>query len=163
MSRNTLPVGLLPEPEPNILVVDDDPVFTSVAQACLARSGFDVVITNDAIEALRILDRESFMMAIIDLTMPRVDGYRLIPMIRSMPRGFELPVVVVSSRTDLEAVEQAYELGIDGYITKPVNWALLPPQIRHIVRTSRTVHSLRNEIAALRRAAPRVLTMAEQA
>lgn len=115
-----------------ILMADDDPIFAALASTSLSRAGFAVHVARDGLEALELLERSGFDLALIDLSMPRVDGFRLIAMIRSTPRLRRLPIVVLSSRADAASVEEAYALGADAFQSKPVNWTLLPVHLRHI-------------------------------
>lgn len=116
------------------LIVDDDPVFTAMAAACLGGTNFESRIANDGISALEMLEGEEFHIALIDVAMPRVDGFRLIGFLRSMPRHTRMAIVVFSSSKDVAAFEEAYALGANSFQTKPVNWTLLPTQLRYVLR-----------------------------
>ncbi|MEQ1647417.1 MAG: response regulator [Hyphomicrobiaceae bacterium] len=113
-----------------ILIVDDDPIFTATATTCLSGKGRTIVSADDGAEALMHLETAIFQLALVDLTMPRIDGFRLIAMLRATPRLRALKIIVVSSRDDSSAIEEATRLGIDGYLTKPVNWIDLRTQVR---------------------------------
>ncbi len=137
----------------SVLVADDDPVFGALARSTLTREGFDVHFARDGGEALGALSTGEFALALVDLSMPRIDGFRLIALVRSTPRLRHLPIIVLSSRTDVGAVEEAYALGADAYQSKPVNWALLPTHVRHVHRGARAMAELRDELAAVNRSA----------
>ncbi len=126
-------------PVARALIVDDDPVFTAMAAACLGGANFECRIANDGVTALEMLETETFHVALIDLAMPRVDGFRLIGFIRSMSRHVRMAIVVISSRQDVAAFEESYALGANGFQTKPVNWALLPTQLRFMLRETGTL------------------------
>lgn len=117
------------------LIADDDPVFVSLATSCLATAGHDVDTASDGAAALQALEGKSYNVAIIDLAMPKIDGFRLIALIRATPGWEDLPIMVLSARNDAAAVEEAYRLGANAFETKPVNWALFPSHMRHVVRT----------------------------
>ncbi len=117
-----------------VLVVDDDPVFTGLATSCLQAAGYETATACDGVEALELLQQRSFDLAMIDLAMPRVDGFRLIGMMRSWPSLSRLAIMVISSRSDVEAFEEAYALGANAFQTKPINWELLPLQVRFTLR-----------------------------
>jgi CheY-like chemotaxis protein len=136
-----------------ILVADDDPVFTTLASSSLAGAGFGSRVVRDGAEALDALQCDDFDIALVDLSMPRVDGFRLIAWVRSTPRLQYLPIIVLSARNDVAAIEEAYGLGANGYQTKPINWALLPTHIRYIAGQARTTYSLDQEVRRLRAAA----------
>lgn len=136
-----------------ILVADDDPVFQTLAQASLRNAGHLVDAVSDGAGALEAL-RNPYDAAIVDLIMPLIDGFRLIALIRSTPGLESLPIIVLSSRNDVAAVEEAYRLGANAFETKPVNWTLFPIHLQHVVHTERTIASLRSALnAALMRCA----------
>ena len=136
-----------------VLVADDDAIFVSLAEACLLQSGHTVHSVRDGSEAIEALNSEIHDVALIDLSMPRIDGFRLVALIRSTPRLEHLPIIVMSIRTDAAAVEEAYRLGADAFETKPVNWSLFPFRMQHIVRRSMTFTALKSELANYRRIA----------
>lgn len=115
------------------LVVDDDPIFTVTAAACLTRAGFDVRTAADGVEALELLEVEHFDVALVDLTMPRIDGFRLVALIRGAERLRHLAVMVISVRYDAEAFKEALALGADAIQTKPVDWTILPSRITTLI------------------------------
>lgn len=124
-----------------VLVADDDPVFQALVQTNLVNAGHIVDAVSDGAAALDAL-RQAYDVAIVDLIMPRIDGFRLIALIRSTPQLEDLPIIVLSSRSDVAAVEEAYRLGANAFETKPVNWSLFPVHLKHVVQTSRTICEL---------------------
>ncbi|MEQ1710659.1 MAG: response regulator [Hyphomicrobium sp.] len=134
-----------------VLVADDDPIFVSLAASALRRAGCDVRIANDGVEAFEALEREPFGLVLVDLSMPRIDGFRLIALIRSTPRLTGLPIVVLSSLTDAEAVKEAYALGANAFQSKPVNWELFPIHLRHVLHCARKLADTQAQLDDLRR------------
>lgn len=116
-----------------VLVVDDDPIFLALARSSLEGACFDVVTVSDGVEALEALAGCSFDAALIDLSMPRIDGFRLIGLVRGSPRLWRLAIVVVTARRDTEAEREALALGADGHERKPIDWALLGPKLREVI------------------------------
>ncbi len=104
------------------LVADDDPVFTEIASAALRSFGCEVTVVADGAAAFEALLCSSYDLALIDLSMPHIDGFRLIGLVRSTPRLARLPIMVLTVRDDPEAIEEAGRLGANWYTTKPVNW-----------------------------------------
>lgn len=144
-------------PQP-VLVVDDDPIFAAAATSSLGRAGIDVVIARDGVEALDKLEDGHFALMLVDLAMPRIDGFRLIGLVRSMPEHRHLPIMVVTGRADVGAVEEAYALGADAFQMKPIAWSLLPPQVRYLQRAANTLSQLRSEVARLTHAPSPAIT-----
>ncbi len=125
-----------PPAPPRALVVDDDPIFTTMAYSCLAAAGFETDTAGDGAEALALLEVGQFDIALIDLSMPRIDGFRLIGLIRSTPTLARLAILVISGRRDASAFEEALSLGANAFLTKPVEWLLLPVQARYALRSA---------------------------
>lgn len=124
-------------PVDRILVVDDDPIFAGLASAALTRAGCHVVTACDGVEGLERLDREPFDLALIDLSMPRVDGFRLIALIRGSRRHRHLAIMVASVRHDGEAFREALSIGANAIQTKPLDFRLLAERIRDVIDTLR--------------------------
>ncbi len=120
---------------PRILVVDDDPIFLAVAGSGLAAAGFESIAVGDGVEALEALDAMRFDGALIDLAMPRIDGFRLLGLVRGSERLRRLAIIVVTGRGDTEAVTHAMALGADGYERKPVVWPGLIERLRQSIES----------------------------
>lgn len=118
---------------PRVLIVDDDPFFTTMAETCLADAGYEVRIANDGVEALQILDEDKFDLALIDLSMPRIDGFRLIALIRGAHRLRALAIMVVSAHAEATAFEEAMTLGANGYQKKPVDWTVFAERVGQVL------------------------------
>jgi CheY-like chemotaxis protein len=127
-----------------ILLADDDSVFCSLAQSCLEGAGHLVQVVGDGAAAIEYLRIAPCDMAIIDLSMPRVDGYRLISLIRHTPRLVKMPIMVVSSSADSVSMTEVRRLGANAYLTKPVAWATFPHDILRLVEATRAGQSPRN-------------------
>lgn len=127
-----------------LLVVDDDPLLREISATQLAHPGGDIVTAQDGEEALAILQREPpFDLVLSDLEMPRMTGFGLIEAMRADPRLAHVPVVVVTSRDDMFAIDRAYEVGATSFVTKPVNWRLLGYQLRYVLRAARSEAEVR--------------------
>ncbi|MGE0767552.1 MAG: response regulator [Hyphomicrobiaceae bacterium] len=124
-----------------IIIVDDDPLFTNLSAAVLDRAGFDVQVARDGVEGLERIDAENFDLAIVDLHMPRVDGLRLIALLRGSLRHRRLAVLVVSGRTDADVFREAMQIGADAIEAKPLNWDRLPDRVRAIVEAKRAAQA----------------------
>ena len=121
-------------PGARVLIVDDDPVFTAMAEECLSDAGYGIRVATDGVEALDILETDPFDLALIDLSMPRIDGFRLIGLIRGAHRWRAMAIVVVSARHDAHAFDEAIAMGAVGYQTKPIDWLKFPEQIENFLQ-----------------------------
>lgn len=119
-----------------ILAVDDDPLMREFAASQLTHPGGEVVTAEDGEQAWAILqqDEAGFDLVLSDLEMPKMTGFSLCQAIRSSPRHAHLPVVVITGRDDMFAIDRAYETGATSFATKPVNWRLLGYQLRYVMR-----------------------------
>ena len=117
-----------------ILAADDDPIQLEATRAWLSRIPAEVVTIDNGSDAWDLLSRESFDLAIIDIHMPKLDGFGLIHWLRQTPKTVDLPIIVVTSRNDGDAIEQAYAAGATSFVTKPVNWQLFSHQARFVLR-----------------------------
>lgn len=116
-----------------LLLVDDDPIFCETAKDVLVAAGSDVSIARDGAEALEFLEEHPCDLAIVDLIMPNVDGLRLLSVLRHTQATRKLPVVVVTSRRDQRARDDAERLGVALFLNKPIQWTDLAEQVHDIV------------------------------
>ena len=134
-----------------LLAVDDDPIMREFAVAQLSQPGCEIVTAEDGEAAWDILagDARGFDLVLTDLEMPRLNGFGLLGQIRAGARFAHLPVVVITTRDDVFAIDRAYELGATSFVSKPVNWRLLGHQLRYVMRTSRMEAEIRSACPAL--------------
>lgn len=126
--------GLLSDKK--ILVVDDDPIFSKLLSAVAAREGAQLVIKHDGAEALDHLANHSCDVAIIDLIMPKVDGIRLISILRQMPDKKNIRIVVMTARRDENAIKDVSSYNVSLFLTKPVKWSKVPQQLYEVCQQS---------------------------
>ncbi|MEZ5773956.1 MAG: response regulator [Hyphomicrobiaceae bacterium] len=125
------------------LVADDDPIMRSLVREQLERRHVDVIEAEDGGEAWQHLSNELFQLAIIDLGMPRIDGYSLIQCMRGHPKTRHLPIVVVTAHEDSESVSRAFAAGATSFLTKPVPWTMFGHHLDYILRLTREAHVAR--------------------
>ena len=101
-----------------ILLVEDDPNLGMLLQDYLQLKGkFDVVLAKDGEEGLKAFTKEHFDLCILDVMMPKKDGFTLVKDIRKINTG--VPIIFATAKTMIEDKSEAYNLGGDDYITKP--------------------------------------------
>jgi DNA-binding NtrC family response regulator len=100
-----------------ILVVDDDEIVRDVVGSLLARDGYAVVTAKGGRDAVEILDRESFMMVITDLSMPEIGGMEVLK--HAIKRDQDLCVVILTAYGTLDTTLEAMREGAYDYVTKP--------------------------------------------
>jgi diguanylate cyclase (GGDEF)-like protein len=109
-----------------ILVVEDNPVNQQVAQEILEYAGAEVRLAQNGREALAAVNDSEFDAVLMDVQMPGMDGYEVCRRLKSDEKTRDIPVVFVTSLSDLEDETTGLELGAVDYITKPVR----PPIVR---------------------------------
>jgi DNA-binding response OmpR family regulator len=125
-----------------ILFVDDDPILREFAQVNLTSDKAEVFTCGDGDEAWRRLHSESFDLILLDLEMPKVDGFEFLQALRLKPSLQHTPVIVVTGREDVSAIDKAFIDGATSFVVKPINWRLLSYQIRYVHQAARTEISL---------------------
>lgn len=133
-----------------LLFVDDDPILREFALVHLTTAEARVETAADGLEALAAVEREAPDMMLLDLEMPNLDGFGVLERLRADPRYRELPVVVVTGREDISAVDRAFIAGATSFVVKPIHWRLLSYQVRFVWRAHRNEASLRQARLAAR-------------
>ena len=115
-----------------ILVVDDEPPIRKLLRLGLSTQGYNVIEAMNATAAIEQIALAQPDLIVLDLGLPDLSGYELLR--RWRDAGSDLPVVILSSRTDEVGIVQALELGADDYITKPFGMNELVARIRVALR-----------------------------
>ena len=105
----------------HILVVEDDHNILRQIEFNLQSSGYTVTTATTGVEALRLMMRERPDLLITDVMMPEMDGYELVASLRADPHLAEVPVIMLTARTEETDMVQGYTSGTDLYLTKPFN------------------------------------------
>src|SRR5579883_857662 len=113
------PAAKMPERGKHILVVDDSPSVRRVVTNMLKQHGWEVQAARDGAEALEMISYEVPAAVLLDIEMPRMDGYELISTIRAQEQYRTLPLVVLTSRAAAKYQQRAMMLGASGYVIKP--------------------------------------------
>ena len=120
-----------------VLVADDEPITRFLTASKLARLNGHVLEAEDGLSAWDLLLSQPCQLAVIDLEMPKLDGFGLIQCVRGHPKTRHLPIVVLTSRDDKEAIERALIAGATSYLIKPLNWKLFGHHIGHLLELGR--------------------------
>lgn len=109
----------------SILVVDDAKLDREILRGLLVRQGYQVSVAEDGIQALEIIQSQTFDLVFLDILMPRMDGYQLLETIKANPNLEHIPVIMISTMTEIDSITKCIELGAEDYLSKPFRWALL--------------------------------------
>ncbi len=115
-----------------ILIVEDDLKIANFIKKGLKEAGFSAEIVSDGLEALAKILNEEFDLFIIDLMLPRLDGFSLIEIVRQ--KGITTPILVLSARRAVEDRVRGLEIGSDDYLVKPFAFEELIARIHALLR-----------------------------
>ena len=104
-----------------ILLVDDADTILMMEQMILKKGGYDLITAKDGQEAVEKAATERPDLILMDVIMPRMNGFAACKQLRSQEATKAIPIVMVTTRGEEENVETGYESGCDDYITKPLN------------------------------------------
>jgi len=104
---------------PLVMIVDDSLTVRRITSRLLQREGFDVLTARDGVDALELLETETPDVILLDIEMPRMDGFEFTKNIKAKPATAGIPIVMITSRTAEKHRNLAKELGVDLYLGKP--------------------------------------------
>lgn len=114
-----------------IMVVDDEQRLVSLVESYLIQQGYNVVSANNGVEALQVARREKPDLIILDIMMPKMDGYEFM---REHRKETDTPIVLLTARVEDDERVIGLELGADDYITKPFRPRELVARVRAVLR-----------------------------
>src|SRR5256885_1632091 len=136
---------LLEEPEPprvsgphglparKVLLVDDEDSLRRVVKDLLERDGYIVSEARDGVQALDQVDRVGPDIIVLDLNMPGLDGYGVLSHLRSRPATADIPVIVLTAKSDEDNEVRVFELGADDFLTKPFRARALSARLEAVL------------------------------
>lgn len=104
---------------PTIMVVDDSVTVRKVTGRALERQGFRVITAKDGVDAMRMLQDNTPDAMLLDIEMPRMDGFEVARLVRSTQRLKDMPIVMITSRTGSKHRQRALSMGVNRYLGKP--------------------------------------------
>ena len=116
-----------------ILIVDDEPDIQELLTAYLQDAGYETATADDGVEALSLFQREQFDLILLDLMLPKIDGFGVCELIR---KESDIPIIMLTAMSDEADQLKGFELDIDDYVTKPFSIPVLLQKIRAVLRRS---------------------------
>ena len=113
-----------------ILLIDDDPTQIKFLDKRLKENNFEITTSIDAAEGLKIAMGRPFDLIILDVMMPIINGYNLCRLLKTIDQKKNIPILLLTSRNDLDDIKIGREMGADAYLTKPVSMQELLKTIR---------------------------------
>ena len=116
-----------------ILVVEDEPDIQELLQAYLRETGYETAVAGDGAEALDLFQKLAFDLVLLDIMLPKIDGFGVCEVIR---RQSQVPILMLTALEGEEQQLRGFGLDIDDYVTKPFSMPVLLEKIRVILRRS---------------------------
>ena len=113
-----------------ILLVDDSRTVQMITRTLLAREAYDVAVAPDGAEGVRMALADPPDLILMDVVMPRMDGFEACRVLRSHEETRSIPIIIVTTRGESANVEAGESCGCSDYVTKPINAAELLAKIR---------------------------------
>lgn len=117
-----------------VLIVDDEPSIVLSLDFLMKKNGFEVFIARDGEEALQIARREKPRVMVLDVMMPKVDGYEVCAYLKASPELAATRVIFLSAKSKEEDIRRGYDVGADLYLTKPFSTRSLMKQVQELAQ-----------------------------
>ena len=121
---------------PLAIIADDEDLGRELLAGAAAQIGLEPLTFDNGSSALDAALSRDTAIVLLDVDMPGLDGYRVCRQLRSDPRFATVPIVMVTGHEDSTAIGLAFDAGATDFISKPVNWALLPRRLEYILRNA---------------------------
>lgn len=131
-----------------VMIVDDDAILREVMAGLFDKLGYDTLVAENGEAAVAHLARSSLSLVVVDLSMPKLDGFGLLKHLRQHPRTVDVPIIISTGNDDRASIEEAYRLGASSFVTKPINWAQFGYHSQFVIRNGETERNLRGAEAA---------------
>jgi DNA-binding response OmpR family regulator len=122
-----------PREQPVVLAADDDEDILALVAFRLGRSGYTVLQAHDGEEALEIARREHPDLAVLDVMMPKMDGFELTRQLRADDSTSGIPIILLTARSQDSDVDEGFDAGADDYLRKPFSPQELSARVRSIL------------------------------
>lgn len=129
--------------KPRILVVDDDAMTRLLVQEVLSDKHFEVIVADTGQQGLELVATAQPDLVLLDVMMPEMDGFEFLRQLGAGTVSNSVPVVMMTAVDDIDCVEHAFAQGASDFISKPIQWLLLPYRIRYVLRQWRAEETLR--------------------
>ncbi len=120
----------LPTSELRVLIVDDDANLRLLAGSALTRGGYSVLEAADGEEGLQMIEESKPDLVVLDLNMPKVDGFGVLSRLRSQPQTLRLPVLILTAQGDENSTRAGFAAGATDYLAKPFTIPQLTSRVR---------------------------------
>ena len=115
-----------------ILVAEDDPAIRTLITTKLKQENYTIYTAENGEDALSVMEKHQVDLLISDIMMPVMDGYSLVKALRETKHT--LPILMITAKSQLESLEEAFTLGVDDYMVKPIRLEELALRVRALLR-----------------------------
>ena len=126
MKKSHIPVILItitemndPAEKKKVLVVDDEFHITTLLQVALESEGYEVMVANNGVEALELVELKTPDIILLDINMPRMDGWTVCERLKSDERTKPIPIIIVTAYVQPEHREKSFKVGANDFVEKP--------------------------------------------
>jgi chemosensory pili system protein ChpA (sensor histidine kinase/response regulator) len=119
---------------PLVMVVDDSITMRKVTSRILERNNYEVIVARDGLEAIEKMAEQVPDLVLLDIEMPRMDGYEVAQNMKADTRLQNVPIMMITSRTGEKHRQRAFELGVERYLGKPYQEFELMRQVNEIFK-----------------------------
>ncbi|WP_367154373.1 EAL domain-containing protein [Methylomonas sp. HYX-M1] len=127
---------------PRILVADDDRTMRFALQDVLEKDGYSVELAGTGHQAVNSCKKEMPDLILMDAVMPEMDGFEACKIIRALPDGLEVPILMITALENERSVELAFSMGANDYIPKPIHFTVMRKRISHLLEARRSQNTL---------------------
>lgn len=117
-----------------ILLVEDEQNLREVLKYQLEHAGYQVITASDGLEALNLARKYKVDLIILDLMLPKLDGYTVCRLLKFSEQYRKIPLIMATARTNPEDKERGLQMGADFYLTKPLNSQELLEKIKELLK-----------------------------
>ncbi len=121
-----------------ILVIDDEEMILDIARDILTNTGYDVTITSDGYEGIKLVSEQKFSLMLTDIRMPDINGLEVITQVRD--RNREMPIIIITGHGTLDMAIKALKLGAQGFLLKPFTTAELRSAVADALEKTRLLN-----------------------
>lgn len=117
----------------SVLIVDDEPMARTLLRLMLVRAGFNVAEAEDGYDALDKVKQSQPDIILLDVMMPGMDGFTVCEKLRLEEDTSNLPIIMLSAKTDLDSINKGLRVGATKYLTKPISPEDLTRHVREVL------------------------------
>ena len=134
---------------PRILIADDNPDNLEIFRTRLAAQDYEIIVATDGEEALAKATEQVPDLILLDIMMPRIDGFEVCRRLKAVPSLPFMPIIIVTAMADLKDIIAGLEAGGDEYLTKPVDQAALVARVKSMLRIKSLHDTVQEQSARL--------------